>query len=511
MARRSLDPVLVGSGMIAILALALFFRLYHLDTFLHWAFGDEMSYGLEGQNVIHGRYSSLLTYTWDAAPATYAYLLAMAQQIFGVSLHTGRMVSVVFGTLTVPLLVACAREMEISWTGSLLAGGLLAVSHWDAHFSRMVLPAAPSAFALLLAIYCVMVAYRRERLWTFGVAGMACGSSLYLFHYNRVLPPIFLLWFVYLAAFQRPWLLRNWRGVIAFVSIFLAVLAPLVRFWLHDIDWFMQPEHHVGIFYNLSYWAGQHPGQSTAMWNVLWHQIPLALGMFVVNGGPFPPWGGTYAPALDPVTGWLFFIAFAFGLSCWRRPLVALLLIWASLIWFLGVVMTIDAPQMEHAVGMIPAIFLLIAVLCDTLGCRLVTKTGRPLIYAGLAALLVVISGALNFQAYFGTWEPQLAGANGFTWQFYDAALYMGKHQTPHGTAIYSWGYPDEFFRFLAPHAGEFPGNPRAFRRASLYIVIAGATTTPHAVAQHIQGARLERVHDIDGDLAFTVVLPPHP
>ncbi|HXT37047.1 MAG TPA: hypothetical protein VN837_15845, partial [Chloroflexota bacterium] len=236
-----------------------------------------------------------------------------------------------------------------------------------------------------------------------------------------------------------------------------------------------------------------------------------ALGMFVVNGGPYPPWGGTFAPALDPVTGWLFFIAFAFGLSAWRRPLVALLLIWATLIWFLGVVMTIDAPQMEHAVGMIPAIFLLIAVLCDTLGRRLIAKTGRPLIYAGLAALLVVISGALNFQAYFGTWEPQLAGANGFAWQFYDAALYVGKHQTPHGTAIYSWGYPDEFFRFLAPRAGEFPGDPRAFRRASLYIVIAGAATTPQAVAQHIQGARLERVHDIDGALAFTAVLPSHP
>ncbi len=140
----------------------------------------------------------------------------------------------------------------------------------------------------------------------------------------------------------------------------------------------MGPERHVGIIYNLSYWAGQHPGQSTAMWNILRHQIPLALGMFVVNGGPYPPWGGTFAPAMDQVTGWLFFAAFIYGLFCWRRPLVALVLIWASLIWFFGVVMTIDAPQMEHAVGMIPAIFLLIAFLFDVGACLLTRKNRSP-------------------------------------------------------------------------------------------------------------------------------------
>ncbi len=95
-ALRSWNRWIVGVAMVLILGVALFFRLYHLDTFLHWAFGDEMTYGLEGRNVVQGRYSSLFAYTWDGAPATYAYILAIAQQIFGATLHTGRMVSVVF-------------------------------------------------------------------------------------------------------------------------------------------------------------------------------------------------------------------------------------------------------------------------------------------------------------------------------------------------------------------------------------------------------------------------------
>jgi hypothetical protein len=185
-------------------------------------------------------------------------------------------------------------------------------------------------------------------------------------------------------------------------------------------------------------------------------------------------------------------------------------LIWALLIWFFGVVLTLDAPQMEHAVGMIPAAFLLIALLLDAAGTALTRSTDRPLLYVGVAALLVVVSAALNYQAYFKTWGPQLAGANGFAWQFYDAALYVGSHRTPNGTAVYSQGYPDEFFRFLAPQAHEFPGDAQAFRPASLYIVIAGAPVSPQAIAAHVSGALLEPVYDADGALAFTAILPPH-
>ncbi len=499
----------IAVGLAATVALALFFRLYRLDTFLHWAFGDEMSYGIGGQNVVHGIYTSLFSYTWDNAAATYAYLLSFFQQVFGATLHTDRMVSVLFGTLTVPLLALCARELEISWTGSLLAAGLLAVSHWHAHFSRMALPATTTAFVLLLAIYCMMVTYRRGHWWLFVVSGVVCGAAPYMFLANRIFGAILALWFFYLLIFDFQWVRKHWWKIVAFTATFIVVLAPLLRFWLHDIDWFMAPEHHVGIMYHLSYWAGQHPGESTAFWNVLLHQIPLALGMFVVNGGPYLPWGGTYAPAMDVVTGWLLFPAIGYAFSRWRQPLVALVLIWFFAIWFFGVVLTIDAPQMEHAVGAIPAIFLLIALLFDALGGMIIRKTRRPVFYAALAGVLLLVSGVLNYHAYFQVWGDQLAGANGFAWQFYDAALYVNGHETPHGTAIYSWGYPDEFFRFLAPHAHEFPGDEKAFRPASLYIVIAGASVSPSQIAGHVPGSQQEAVRDVDGDLAFTAILPP--
>jgi 4-amino-4-deoxy-L-arabinose transferase-like glycosyltransferase len=499
----------VAAAFILVIGVALFFRLYRLDTFLHWAFGDEMSYGIEGQNVVHGIYTGLFPYTWDNAAATYAYLLGLFQQVFGATLHTDRMVSVFFGTLTVPLLALCARELEISWTGSLVAAGLLAVSHWHAHYSRMALPATTTAFVLLLAIYCMMVTYRRGHWWLFVISGVVCGAAPYMFLSNRILGPIVSLWALYLLIVDFQWVRQNWWKIAAFAATFVAVLTPLLLFWLHDPNWFMAPEHHVGIMYNVSYWAGQHPGESTVFWNVLLHQIPLALGMFVVNGGPYPPWGGTFAPAMDILTGWLFFAGALFAFSRWRRPLVALVLIWVLLTWFFGVVLTLDAPQMEHAVGMIPGAFLLIAFLLDTAGTALMPKADRPLLYVGLAALLVGVSGVLNYQAYFQNWGSQLAGANGFAWQFYDAATYVGRHPTPNGTAIYSWGYPDEFFRFLAPQAKEFPGDEKAFRPASLYIVIADAAVSPQAIAAHVPEARLEAVYDIDGDLAFTAILPP--
>jgi len=398
----------IALGLIGVVALALFFRLYRLDTLLHWAWGDEMTYGLEGQRVTRGEYKGLFAYTWDQAPATYAYLISIAQQLFGPTLHTDRMISALFGTLTVPLLALCARALGLSWIGSLLAAGLLAVSHWHAHFSRIVVSTVPSAFALLLGLYCLIIAFRIRRWWPAPLAGVACGFAPYMFISNRIIVVILIAWLGYLAVFHRVWLRHSWPKIALFAATFTLVLLPLAVFWMHNIAWFVGPERRVGLIYHIDEWSSQHRGESTSGWNSILHQLLLAAGMFAVYGGPYIPWGGAYTPAMDPVTGWLLVPAIVYALYRWRRPLVALVLIWFASIWFFGVVLTIDAPQMEHAVGLIAATFLLIALLYDDLGklvSRRLRQTHRPVPYRyavrlSLAGLLVLVSGALNYNVF---------------------------------------------------------------------------------------------------------------
>jgi len=507
----------IALGLIGVVALALFFRLYRLDTLLHWAWGDEMTYGLEGQRVTRGEYKGLFAYTWDQAPATYAYLISIAQQLFGPTLHTDRMISALFGTLTVPLLALCARALGLSWIGSLLAAGLLAVSHWHAHFSRIVVSTVPSAFALLLGLYCLIIAFRIRRWWPAPLAGVACGFAPYMFISNRIIVVILIAWLGYLAVFHRVWLRHSWPKIALFAATFTLVLLPLAVFWMHNIAWFVGPERRVGLIYHIDEWSSQHRGESTSGWNSILHQLLLAAGMFAVYGGPYIPWGGAYTPAMDPVTGWLLVPAIVYALYRWRRPLVALVLIWFASIWFFGVVLTIDAPQMEHAVGLIAATFLLIALLYDDLGklvSRRLRQTHRPVPYRyavrlSLAGLLVLVSGALNYNVFFNVWGGQLAGRDGFAWQIYDAATYVARHDTPRGTAIYAQSYPDEFFRFLSPHAGEFPGTGGRPQVASLYIVMPDSPTQADALAAYLPGAQVEKVADADGDLAFTALIPP--
>lgn len=507
------DGILVALGGIVVVVLALGFRLYQLDTFMHWAWGDEMTYGIEAQRVVHGYYTSLLTFTWDTAPATYAYLLAYAQDLYGATLHTGRMVSVIAGTLCVPLLILMGRELGLSWIAALVAAGLLAVSHWQAYFSRMVLPAVPAALVLLVALYAVMVAFRRDRWWLSLLAGLACGAAPYVFLSNRVLPAILAGWFGYLLVFHRGWVRRSWPRVVIFAATMTLVVLPLALFWLHNPGWFLNPEQRVGVFSNVDAWAAQHPGQSTAAWNIMIHQLGLAAGMFTIYGGPFVPFGGTYAPAMDAVSGWLLFPAIGYALYRWRQPLVAFALIWFLAIWVSGVVLSHDAPQLEHAVGLIGAVFLLEGLLFDAVAApmsRRLRRHGR-LAIATAAILFVAVSGALNADVFFRVWGSQLAGSAGFDWQYYDAASYVARHPTPRGTAIYApAGYPDEFFRFLAPQAGEFPASVPGVA-ASLYIVFPGAPVRPAAIAARIPGARQEVVRDVDGDVAFTAVVPSRP
>lgn len=288
------------------------------------------------------------------------------------------------------------------------------------------------------------------------------------------------------------------------------VVLPLALFWLHDPNWFLNPERRVGVFSNVDAWASQNPGQPVTFWNILLHQLWLATGMFTIYDGPFIPFGDMYAPALDQLTGWILFPAIGYALYRERRPLVALTLIWFFAIWFTGVVLSHDAPQLEHAVGLIPTVFVLIALLCDHLGAAIIRRTRRPTLYAGLTGLLALVSGVLNYNVFFNVWGGQLAGSKGFAWQIYDAATYVARHNTPHGTAIYAQSYPDEFFRFLSPHAGEFPATG-VLPHASLYIVMPDSPIPVDAVSSHLPGARLERVYDVDGDLAFTALIPHAP
>lgn len=94
-----------------------------------------------------------------------------------------REVAAVFGTVTVPLVYATARQLGMSWVGALLAAGLYCFDNLNVIESRLILMDSQIMFYLVLSLYCALQLWKtpprtRARLMWLTLTGIVCGFSM---------------------------------------------------------------------------------------------------------------------------------------------------------------------------------------------------------------------------------------------------------------------------------------------------------------------------------------------
>lgn len=94
-----------------------------------------------------------------------------------------REIAAMFGTLTVPLVYATARQLDVSWAGSLVAAGLFCFDNLNVIESRLILMDSQIMLYLVLSLYCALHLWKtparsaRRLLWL-TVTGIVCGFSI---------------------------------------------------------------------------------------------------------------------------------------------------------------------------------------------------------------------------------------------------------------------------------------------------------------------------------------------
>ncbi len=256
------------------------------------------------------------------------------------------------------------------------------------------------------------------------------GLSFYTYLPAR-LTPLILLPLIGVALWQhRAQVIAQWRGIALGALVALIVAAPLGLYFIENPVSFTTRIGQVSVL------GREDEG--------IVSNVQKVAGMFAWRGDENPRSNVPGRPALD----WLLAPFFAVGL------MMALARIWRlAQLWLLAGLVTMllptllseYAPSVQRAIGALPFVVLLIALGLDgalRLGERL-WPCGRPL-YLAASALILAVSVALTWQAYFVTWAGAPALFPAWDVGFTQLAQEIGRNDA--GVRVY-----------VSPRGGEHP------------------------------------------------------
>ena len=300
MKRHSTSEVLV---FLVILAVAVFFRLYALDTTPPGLYPDE---AMNGSNALiansTGDYK--LFYPENTGrEGLFINLQALSIKLFGIHPWALRGVSAVIGILTVIGLYFLTRNLFDRHIAA-LSSFLMAISFWHVNFSRIGFRAIMLPFVLVWGFYFLWKGLRNSRLMDFLWSGVFFGLGFYTYTSYRIAPLIVLIVFLNYWLFLRKDFshsgyehARNklWAGFATIFLVTLFVALPLGWYFFTHPDNFMQRG-------GLSVFAQTEPLKELAT------SVIRTLGMFNFAGDCNPRHNIACAPMLPWPIGILFLI-----------------------------------------------------------------------------------------------------------------------------------------------------------------------------------------------------------
>jgi 4-amino-4-deoxy-L-arabinose transferase-like glycosyltransferase len=432
--------------LVLILAITLFafgLRLWQLDSLPPGWRDDELINSLViSQHVLDGEWA---VYYADASghEALFHILNAAFLGLFGATIWGIRYLSVLLGTLTVPLTYLLGKKLFGSTVGLVAAAGL-AVSFWALIYSRIGLrhilmpPLTLAAFyffwrgfeaknqrlgsrelVLSLPKDWKSVLNLRSPISNFTISAIFMGLGFYTYFASRGLPLILATFLIYTALVAWPMVRSKWRGLIWLFGLAVILAVPLL------LTLQQQPESEARVA-ELAV-----PLVALGEGNVqpLMTHILLTLGMFVNQGDGEWLYNIPDRPVLTTIGAVFFWLGVAITavltfIPLWHklkqllqkqpaRPTKhvelasAFLLLW----WLAGIspaFISVPPASLGHTILAQPAVFILAAVPLWGLGTR-DWRLGRwkTAVVTLLALVFVVSVAARDWPDYFVNWPER--------------------------------------------------------------------------------------------------------
>ncbi len=423
-----------------------FLRQVFLAEVPHNLSGDEGEMGLAARKILHGIMPDPFATGWLSHPNLWFFLQAFSLWLFGNDVAGLRMLSVLFGTATIPALYLFARPF-FGRAAALFGAALLASNHFHIHYSRNALNNIADPLLGVLGFAALLRGIHSRKLLPFALAGVAFGVAQHFYMGARLLPLLVVLLLCYEVIIHPMRFVRvRWHWGLVAIG-FLLGIGPLLWFFLSHPSDFNARLELVGV-YQSDWLRSQIEFHGLTIQQVWQNQIIGGFGAYTF----MPDRSAQYDPGialLDPYTSILFVLGIALLIMRWRRGESVLLLAWLIGTSTLGGVLLANAPVSPRYVTTAPIFCLVAAVALAELAKLLpqLLPMSRWVVH-GVAGAVVVVLAVWNINFYFNDYTPR----NIFGWINVEVGTelgyYLANQPDSEEVYVYFFGPPRMYYGF---------------------------------------------------------------
>jgi hypothetical protein len=388
--RSSSSLIIRRLALLVILLLALFFRLYRLDSIPPGLTHDEADTGYFAKSVYCGQPSQVeAPYGYAYQPFT-KYSGALFMALFGPNDLALRLHSAFFGMVLLIFTYLWARHLFGEVVG-LGAAALIALSFWTVCDSRFALNSAPAPALFTAATYFLWRALDDGNEWAWGLFALLLSASLYVYEAALAASAALVLLFIYLLLCAP----SRFRSRLVWFAGALVLVALLAAPHLLDSSAWGRSRTLSG------------PLQAAIQGDLgpLLSNCLSALGTFSIRGDTFVTYNLPGRPIFDPVVSLFFYAGIALCLYRWREPAYAFVLMWLVM----GITPSLILGEWTstlHSKAAEAPIMTLPALGAVEVGRTIASRFGRRwvrLFAAGCVAWLGVVAASTGYD-YFVRW-----------------------------------------------------------------------------------------------------------
>lgn len=217
-------------GLILVILLAAFLRLYHLGVIPSSLTWDETALGYNAYSILktgkdeYGNFLPLIFKSFgDFKPGFYIYLTVPSVAIFGLTELAVRLPSAIFGVATVFLIYLLINRLFKSNKFGIWAALVLALSPWHIQFSRGAWEANIAVFLMVAGVFTFIKALEDNRFLP--PTSIFFGLSFFTYQGAKVFTPLLLLGLMMI--FWRKIKELPRKSIVVSVLVLIALVTPL--------------------------------------------------------------------------------------------------------------------------------------------------------------------------------------------------------------------------------------------------------------------------------------------
>jgi hypothetical protein len=381
-------------ALAAVLAVGAAARLWNLAGIPYGINPDEGDRASLAMQIVRGiPVPSVFGAGWYRLSMLCFYALAGVMRFTGLTVAGARVYGALCGVGTLVAVTLLALR-HFGRRAGVLTGVLLAALGVALQFSRVVTEAGPTAFLWSLSALFFLEAACAGRAWAWAAAGLFGGLSAYFYPSGRLWPVIAALFSVFLfVRGPRGTRLRLASGIaVAALSAFAVMTPFFVHMWKEPGQFALRAKETTVLLREnaerLPYYK-----REWSMPRLMREQVERSLGIF----DRYPDANGVYPsgkPILPPPLTVLTFLGIGAAFVHAKDSRFAFLSLWFAF-GFIGVIVTVETPNLHRMSSAVPALPLFAALVVDDLARRGETALGaraRPALTAACYAFAAVVS-----------------------------------------------------------------------------------------------------------------------